>query len=134
MSNKTVYDEIYEAFFGKQYASSVPSYVYKSDRTRVYYTDDSAVQEIDLPGVKKEDISVSIDGDYLVVKADRKEPETPKGASVIVKNSSIGEFKQSYKIGKELDTDTIDASYENGVLTVKCKKKKESLPRNITIK
>lgn len=66
---------------------------------------------LDIPGVKKEDLEVSIDNGYLSVKGKRHNPEKT--------------YFQKYYVGKKYDTEDIKAKLEDGVLTLTFAKKEE---------
>ncbi|MGM9882506.1 MAG: Hsp20/alpha crystallin family protein [Bacilli bacterium] len=89
--------------------------------------------EIDLPGLKKEDITINYENGYLTIKATKN---TELKTEVYVRRERFyGEVKRSFYIGEKKETD-IKASYENGILTITFPK--EEYPKkniqNITIK
>ena len=91
------------------------------------------IMEIDLPGLKKEDISINYENGYLTVKASKT---IDLKAEVYVRRERFfGEIKRSFFIGEKKEID-IKANYENGILTISFPK--EDIPKkekqNITIK
>ncbi len=89
--------------------------------------------EIDLPGLKKEDITINYENGYLTIKAIKN---TELKTEVYVRRERFyGEIKRSFYIGEKKESD-IKASYENGILTISFPK--EEIPRkgapNIAIK
>ena len=91
------------------------------------------IMEIDLPGLKKEDIQINYENGYLTIKA-TKDIEA-KTDSYIRKERFYGEVKRSFYIGEKQESD-IKAAYESGILTISFPK--EEIPKtntqNITIK
>lgn len=89
--------------------------------------------EIDIPGIKKEDITINYENGYLTIKATKNiilKPEV-----YIQRERFYGEIKRSFYIGDKKETD-IKASYENGILTISFPKadiQKKQIP-NISIK
>ncbi len=90
--------------------------------------------EIDLPGVKKEDINVSIEGDYLNVTAERKMCEEVKREDYYLMESAYGKYARSFYLSDDIDRDSIDARFENGRLTIKFEKVPEKKRRDIAVK
>lgn len=80
--------------------------------------------EIDLPGLKKEDITVNYENSYLTVKVTKN--IDVKKENYIRKERFYGEIKRSFYIGEKKPVD-IKASYENGILTI-------SFPKEDTVK
>lgn len=72
--------------------------------------------EIDLPGVKKEDIEIKIEDDYLIVNAIRKFKNELKEDDYYLCESSFGQISRSFALGENINRDTIQAKYEDGRL------------------
>ena len=91
------------------------------------------IMEIDLPGLKKDNISINYENGYLTIKASKS--MEAKNESYIRKERFYGEIKRSFYIGEKKETD-IKAGYQSGILTISFPK--EDLPQkqgqNITIK
>lgn len=78
--------------------------------------------EVDLPGVKKENIEVGLENDTLTVKASRKTATAEM------------QYERSFKLSKELDAEAAEVSFENGVLSVKLGKKASAAAHKLIIK
>lgn len=91
----------------------------------------------DLPGFKKEDINLSLDGDTLVISAERHSDweDKDKQGNFVRCERSYGSYSRSYDLS-EVQTDKIEAGYTDGVLTLKLPKKAPTAPetRRIEIK
>ena len=98
-------------------------------RTDIKKQDDKYVLEAELPGFKKEDISIDIDKDCLTISAQRKTEETDeKGENGFVRRERYyGSFSRSFNI-KGIDADGITAQYTDGVLTLTMPKKVPETP------
>jgi len=85
--------------------------------------------EADLPGFKKEDISVNIEGDTLTIRAERTESTEEKDSkgNYIKRERSYGSFSRSFDM-TGIRVEDIAAAYENGVLKLTMPKKQETLP------
>ncbi|ACD91183.1 MAG: Hsp20/alpha crystallin family protein [Chlorobium limicola] len=91
------------------------------DETAIYVS-------ADMPGMKKEDVKVSMEDDVLCISAERKqeEEEKKKGYHRIERN--WGSMSRSFTVGDNVDAENIQASYENGELKITLPKK-ESEPK-----
>ncbi|MBD3792259.1 MAG: Hsp20/alpha crystallin family protein [Campylobacterales bacterium] len=74
--------------------------------------------EVDLPGVKKEDIKVDIEEDRLVISGEKKLKEELKEEDYYKVESYYGSFKRSFSLPDNVDVENISASCEDGVLEV----------------
>jgi HSP20 family protein len=88
--------------------------------------------EVDLPGVKKEDISVKIDNNILTLKGERKS----KKEDYYKMESSFGSFTRSFTIPNNIDTENIHAENKDGVLEITLPKKevKQETAKQIKVK
>jgi len=79
---------------------------------------DTFTIEIDLPGVDKKDINVSIEGDYLIVTAERKMKNEVKEDDYYLMESKFGKYYRAFYLSDDIDRDSIDAKYEDGRLII----------------
>lgn len=81
----------------------------------------------DLPGMKKEDLHVDLDGDYLTISAQRSEEHEEKDAAgnYIRRERSYGSFRRTFDVSS-VDTEQISASYQDGVLSLRLPKKESA--------
>jgi HSP20 family protein len=96
-------------------------------------TDNELVVKADLPDVKLEDIGVHVENQTLTIKGERKfeKDENSKGYHRIER--SYGAFVRSFAVPSSVDTESVQADYKNGVLTVKLTKKAAAKPRQIKV-
>lgn len=105
-------------------------------RTDITEKDGKYILEADLPGFKKEDISVDIDKDCLTITAEHKSEEKEENAdSYIRRERFYGSYTRSFNV-KGIDTEAITAAYNDGVLTLTMPKKEPEVPaaRRLEIK
>lgn len=105
-------------------------------RTDITEKDGKYILEADLPGFKKEDISVDIDKDCLTITAEHKSEEKDENAdSYIRRERYYGSYTRSFNV-KGIDTEAITAAYNDGVLTLTMPKKEPEVPaaRRLEIK
>jgi len=87
----------------------------------------------EIPGVKADEIELSVQGDTLTIKGERK-PEVPgNNVSYHRRERSHGAFQRSISLPEKVDSDNIDANYKNGVLTIILPLEKASGPRKISV-
>jgi HSP20 family protein len=98
-------------------------------RTDIRDNGDAFLLESDLPGFKKEDIKIDIEGDYLTISAERRSEfeEQDKKGNYIRCERSYGSYKRSFDIS-EIEADKISAEYADGVLKLSMPKKQAVLP------
>lgn len=98
-------------------------------RTDIRDTGDSYVLEADLPGMKKEDIHIDIDGDRLSISAERNavKEEKDENGGYIRCERSYGSFSRSFDISG-IRGEEISAAYEDGVLKLTLPKQSKTVP------
>lgn len=97
-------------------------------------TKDSFRLELDLPGVKKEDVKISVDKNVLTIQGERK-AETVKDSDGYHYTERVsGSFRRSFNLSTLVKSDAIEAHYDNGVLTLNLPKVEEAKPRQIEVK
>ena len=88
----------------------------------------------EVPGVKKEDIHVSVDGNQVSITAEvKREKEERQGEKVLRSERYYGKVYRSFTLGQEVDQDGASARYENGVLELTLPKKAASAQRRLTV-
>ena len=87
---------------------------------------------IDVPGVDRQSIDVQLTGDTLAVRGERKF-ERPEGQNILHVERPFGQFVRSFTIGVPVQTDQVQASYRDGVLTIVLPKAEVVKPRKIQI-
>lgn len=78
----------------------------------------------DLPGMEKKDINVSLDGDLLIIKGEKKEEKESKGKQYHTIERRSGCFYRAVRLPVEVKKDKIEAAFKDGVLTLKLPKSK----------
>lgn len=96
--------------------------------------DDTFAIEIDLPGVKKEDIEIKIEDGYLSVNAQRKYKNEVREEDYYLCESSFGMFSRSFALSDSINQDKIDARYENGRLYITLEKTESKKAKKIAVK
>jgi len=88
----------------------------------------------DMPGVKKEDIHVEIDGNVLSISAEtKKEKEEKKDERVVCSERYFGKLARSFTLEHDIDEAAVDAKYSDGVLNLTLPKKAKSTTKKIAV-
>ena len=86
--------------------------------------DNAYVVTAELPGYKKEDVQVEIDGARVSITAEAKaQNETREGEKVVYSERYTGKAVRSFELSSEIDSEAASAKYENGILTLNLPKK-----------
>lgn len=119
-------DEIMEDAFSWSKGTFVPE-------LNVYETEKEFEITLALPGMRKEDINISFENNTITISGERelKEEEGTKYHRI---ESRFGKFERSLPLPNVIDEENIDATYENGVLTVTVPKIKEKAGKKIEVK
>ena len=87
-----------------------------------------------IPGAKKDDIRVSVDGNFVSISAEvRQDKEEKKGGRVVVKESTYGSASRGFSLAHEIDGSGVVAKLEDGVLKLTLPKREGTSARAITV-
>jgi HSP20 family protein len=100
----------------------------------VYETDQDVVVKSSVPGVKPEDIDITITGDTLTIKGETKTEEKIEKANYIRQERRYGVFSRSLTLPTTVVAEQAKAEFENGVLTLTLPKTEEVKPKTIKVK
>jgi len=89
--------------------------------------------KVELPGVKEEDVHVSVTGDTLTIEGEKKAESEVKRKGYYYSETSYGSFSRSITIPSTVDTGKIEANYDKGVLEITLPKAPEVKPKKITV-
>lgn len=88
----------------------------------IWETDDTLVIEIELPGVKRQDIAVEVDGDRLHITGERRTSVVRRGRHYYQMERTSGRFTRQLRLPHNADRDAIQARFRSGVLTLRIPK------------
>lgn len=97
-------------------------------------TEDAYFIHLDLPGMKKEDVSINFHEGTLSVSGERQQEDKEENHKFIRIERSYGRFYRSFSLPQTVNTEGIEASFENGVLNIRVPKAEEVKPRRIDIR
>ena len=87
----------------------------------------------DMPGVPKERLSISLEGDTLAIEGGVDLSESARLQNVYAE-VRVAQYRRSFVLSRDLDSDRIDAKLQNGVLTLHIPKSEQAKPKRIEIK
>jgi HSP20 family protein len=100
----------------------------------IFEEKDAIVVRAELPGVKAEDVQITVENDLLTIQGERKLERREEGEGWHRVESTYGTFTRSFALPKTVDASSIDANLEHGLLSVRLPKKVEAQPRKIEVK
>ena len=100
----------------------------------LYENNDLVTVRAEIPGVKKDDINISLENGYLVLSGERKDTRENSAAGVARTERFQGRFQRAVRLPYKVDANAIKAAYTDGVLTVELPKAEEAKPKHIKIK
>ena len=95
---------------------------------------DSVTVKAELPGMKKEDIEVSLHNGELSISGERKSEEKFEDAETYCSERFVGRFHRTVVLPAEVKADQVNAQYQDGVLTVTLPKTEQAKPKQVEIK
>jgi HSP20 family protein len=127
-------DRLFEDFFGPRRWGLVPWEGEWAPPLDLAETADQVVVKAEVPGIDAKDINITLSGDLLTIKGEKKSEREETKESYHLVERSYGSFARSVTLPAAVDVDKIEAKYEKGVLTVTCPKKEAVKPKAIEIK
>lgn len=134
-------NDLFDSFFDDyDNASWLPkrmseNFSYLSPKFDVSETDDALEISAELPGMEADDIDVSIDGDYLTIKGEKKEEHEDKKKNFHVTERRYGSFSRTLNIpAANLDLEKVESKFKKGVLNLKLPKTSDAKSKRRKIK
>jgi HSP20 family protein len=90
--------------------------------------------KMELPGVNKDDVKISLESNILTIKGEKKQEKEEKSKNVHRLERSYGSFQRSFTLPTTVKSDTIDAYFKEGVLTISLPKAEDAKPKQIEVK
>lgn len=98
----------------------------------LYQNNDNVVAMIELPGMRKDDIEISLHDGMLTISGERR-TETNDGEKAERSERYIGKFRRSITLPTRVDANKVSANYKDGILTVTLPKAEEAKPKQIKV-
>ena len=102
-------------------------------RTDIIDREKALLVRVELPGLKGDDVEVTVEDDVLTIKGQRTFVQESEKDNIYRKEIREGEFSRSMRLPKGLDQESVSATFTNGMLEVTIPKTSEVLPKKIAI-
>ena len=101
-------------------------------RVDIIESDSSVTLRYELAGFRSEDLEVTLDDNLLTVRGTRS-PVLPEGSTYSLQELAEGSFSRSIRVGEEVDSERVEATFSDGILEVVLRKRPDVAPRSIPI-
>lgn len=105
-----------------------------SPNVDIFENKDQIVLEVELPGMKPEDVDISIENNVLTIHGERKFEKKDEGDNYHRIERSYGAFTRSFTLPPTVSSENVDATFDNGILRLTLAKREEAKPKKIEIK
>lgn len=128
-------DRVFDSFFPTQRTDEPEesSKAVWAPRVDLSETDDLYRIELDVPGMTRDDITISYQDNQLAISGERREESREEDNEYVRVERSFGHFYRAFRLPKTVNAEDIEAAYDNGVLTINVPKAEESKPHRIEI-
>lgn len=126
-------DDLFDQFFDRTDGGDRDTSPEWSPSTDLVETDDAFRLRLDVPGMSADDIRVNLQNHTLTVSGKRTSERTEEGEGVVRMERAVGTFHRTFTLPNAADADSIEATCDNGVLTIRVPKTEESTRRRIEI-
>ena len=123
-------NRLFESTFGREFGvigGWSPSLDISQDKDNVFV-------KIELPGMKKEDIDISLHNGMLVISGERKQESEVHEGETFRSERYFGRFHRTVALPTLVDAEKVNAAYKDGILTVTLPKAEEAKPKQIEVK
>lgn len=125
-------DSLFDRFFNPTGDDQGTSAVW-SPRTDLVEKDESFHLRLDVPGMTKEDININLQNGTLTVSGERASERTAENEEYVRVERAFGTFHRTFRLPEAVDEENIEATYDDGVLSIHVPKTEESTRRQIEI-
>lgn len=100
----------------------------------LYQTESDVIIHASLPGMKADDMQISVTGELLTLKGEFKEKAEKKEKAYHLREQRFGSFERTVSLPTNVVADKAKAEFEDGILTITIPKAEEAKPRTVTVK
>lgn len=123
------FSNLFDNFFENEFHNINRKEFFKTPAlVNVKDTESAYIIDVAAPGFKKEDLSIKVENNLLILSAETKQETETKEEKFTRKEFNFSSFNRSFTLPKTVDAEKIAAAYENGILTVTLPKKEEAKP------
>ena len=132
MDTRRTFEDLVNSFWGSNPGTQVPMSAHDVP-TDVFHSEDRLVIRMDLPGVRPDDVEVTVQENVLLINGTRHFNWDADKVRFVRRGSFYGDFTQRVALGKGLDLERISARFDNGVLELSIPYAEEVQPKKISI-
>ena len=103
-------------------------------KVNVYEYQDRIGIIAEIPGLKKKQLNIEVENGVLTISGDKHGIEEQDGATVLRRELKASSFKRSFELGEQLDSDSINANFNDGILSISIDKKEPEIPKKKFVK
>jgi len=128
------YNGLLDDFFSDPFFNTESSEaVHWAPRVEVEENEEEFLMNVEIPGLKKKDIDISVKDNVITISGEKKEKVHKKDAQCHLNEILYGKFSRSFQLPNNVDVDKIKGNWEDGILTVQIPKTEVAKPRKIDI-
>ena len=125
-------DSLFEMPFWSNFGRQSQLFSGWSPALDLYQNNDNVIARVELPGMRKEDIEISLQEGMLTISGERKS-ETAEDNKAERTERYVGKFRRSISLPTPVDTHRVTANYRDGILTITLPKAEEAKPKQIQV-
>jgi HSP20 family protein len=125
-------DRLLTGFFGPTADGFLPAAFRNQPPVNVWEQQDALKVEMELPGIRSENLDISVAGNELSIKVDRPDV-AQEGVTYHRRERPVGSFSRIVRLPVEVDADRVEADLRDGVLTITLPKAEGAKPRKINV-
>jgi HSP20 family protein len=126
-------DRLWDSFFGERPSARIWEREW-APSLDVSETKNNFVVKAEIPGMDAKDINISLTGDLLTIKGEKKQEREEKEEDYHLVERSYGAFSRSVRLPTEVESGKIEASYKNGILKIRLPKSEKGKAKEVKIK
>ncbi len=115
-------------------STAFPTFGIEGPAVDMYQTKEEIIVKAAVPGIKPEDINISVTGDILTIQGELKEEEKVEKANYLRQERHYGQFRREFSLPTQVNADKAKAEFEHGVLTLRLPKTEAVKPKSITVR
>lgn len=132
LTNRDPFFRLFDTFFSDAQGEDVANRSWMPP-VDIQETEDGYRLTAELPGLTKEDINITLENNVLRLSGERKFQKDVKKENYHRIERSYGTFSRSFVLPQQVNSDKVEAAFENGLLTLTVPKAEQAKPRKITI-
>lgn len=126
-------NELFDSVFGRSAERQPAGEGVWNPAVDVSETEEAVFVAAEVPGLKKEDIKISIQDNVLTLQGEKKQEKIQKDENLHCVERYYGNFRRSFNLPSQVDSGKVKATYKDGILTIELPKKEEAKPKEINI-